>query len=382
MSSSAPPFPPGRAAPSRRTALLATALAAAGLSACTAERTADYYGGAGAGALIGVSMPTKNLERWSRDGANLKELLEDKGYSVELQFADNKVEQQNSQIQTMVNKSPAVIVVGAIDGSALGPVLESAARLGTTVVAYDRLIRDTKAVDYYVTFDNYNVGALQGSYIVDALDLESGAGPFNFEPFAGSPDDNNARFFFEGAWDALSPYISSGQLVCPSGKLPASVDKWQSIGIQAWSNTAAQAEMENRLNSFYSSTTRVDVVLCPNDALALGVSQALSSAGYGGENWPVLTGQDADQANVARIVAGTQSMTVFKDTRLLGERCATMVDQIAKGETVEVNDTESYDNGQLVVPSYLLDPVSVDADNVKEVLVDSGYYSAQEVGLS
>lgn len=371
--------------PNRRSFLLGgSAALAAALSACTAERTADYYADSagGANALIGISMPTKNLERWSRDGDNLKSLLENLGYRVELQYADNKVEQQNSQIQTMINKSPAVIVVGAIDGSALGPVLETAAGLGIKVISYDRLIRDTEAVDYYVTFDNYNVGAMQGQYIVKALDLDNATGPFNFEPFAGSPDDNNARFFFAGAWDVLTPYVEAGTLVCPSGKLPATVDDWQSIGIQAWSNTTAQAEMENRLNSFYSTTTRVQAVLCPNDAIALGVTQALDSAGYGDKDWPVLTGQDADQANVANIVAGKQSMTVFKDTRALGERCVTMVDQIATGQEVEVNDTESYDNGMLVVPSFLLDPVTVDADNVRTVLVDSGYYTAEEVGLS
>ena len=357
---------------------------AALMAACTAERTADYYGSAagGEGALIGVSMPTKNLERWSRDGEHLKGLLENLGYEVELQFADNKVEQQNSQIQTMINKNPAVLVVGSIDGSALGPVLQTAAGLGVKVISYDRLIRDTKNVDYYVTFDNYSVGALQGKYIVDALDLDHAAGPFNFEPFSGSPDDNNARFFFEGAWDVLDPYIKAGKLVSPSGKIPSSVDSWQSIGIQAWSNTTAQAEMENRLNSFYSGGTRVDAVLCPNDAIALGVSQALDSAGYGGDDWPVLTGQDADQANVANIVKGRQTMTVFKDTRALGERCATMVDQICRGTDVEVNDTDSYDNGEIVIPSYLLTPVAVDSSNVKETLVDSGYYTAAEVGLS
>lgn len=355
----------------------------ASLAACTAERTADYYGtgAGGSGSLIGISMPTKNLERWSRDGENLKSLLEDLGYEVELQFADNKVEQQSSQIQTMINKSPTVIVVGSIDGSALGPVLEAAAKQDIRIIAYDRLIRDTTAVNYYVTFDNYNVGAMQGRYIVDALDLDNAAGPFNFEPFAGSPDDNNAAFFFQGAWDILSPYIQAGKLVCPSGKMPSGAADWQSIGIQAWSNTAAQAEMENRLNSFYSTTMRVDVVLCPNDAIALGVTQALSSAGYGDSNWPVLTGQDADQANVENIVNGRQSMTVFKDTRKLGERCATMVNQIVQGGDVEVNDTTSYNNGVLVVPAYLLDPVTVDRDNVQQVLVDSGYYTASEVGL-
>ena len=363
----------------------ALASAAVLLPACTKERTPDYYASGGGGGdarqLIGISMPTKNLERWSRDGESLTAFLEERGYEVELQFADNKVEQQTSQIQIMLGKAPAVLIVAAIDGSALSPVLESASELGIKVIAYDRLIRDTSAVDYYVTFDNYNVGALQGSYIVQALDPENAPGPFNFEPFSGSPDDNNARFYFEGAWDVLRPHIETGKLVCPSGKLPANVDDWQSIGIQAWSNTVAQAEMENRLSSFYSASRKVEAILAPNDAIALGISQALASAGYGDSDWPVLTGQDADQANVANIVAGRQTMTVFKDTRLLGERCAIMADQVARGEQVEVNDTESYDNGVRVVPSYLLAPVAVDVTNVREVLVDSGYYRAEEIGL-
>ena len=368
-----------------RRAFIASSLAGASalLGACTKERTADYYADkdGAASRLIGISMPTKNLERWNRDGESLTRFLEERGYEVELQFADNKVEQQNSQIQTMLGKSPAVIIVTAIDGSALAPVLESAAKQGVKVIAYDRLIRDTAAVDYYVAYDSYIVGTMQGRYIAEALDLANAPGPFSFEPFSGSPDDNNARFYFAGAWDQLAPYIEQGKLVCPSGKLPAGVDDWQSIGVQAWSNTVAQAEMENRLSSFYSASRRVDAILAPSDSIALGVSQALASAGYGDNDWPVLTGQDADQANVANIVAGRQTMTVFKDTRLLGERCAIMADQIVSGSEVEVNDTESYDNGVFVVPSYLLEPVAVDATNVNEVLVESGYYSAEEVGL-
>lgn len=362
---------------------------AAMLGGCTKERTADYYaafGGdvgarSGAEALVGISMPTRSLERWSRDGESLKSFLTELGYTVELQFADNEVEQQISQIETLAGKAPAVLIVAAIDGSGLGPVLESSAAKGIRIIAYDRLIRDTPAVDYYVTFDNYRVGAMQGQYIVEALDLDHASGPFNFEPFSGSPDDNNARFYFEGAWDVLAPHVEAGKLVCPSGKLPDSADGWQSIGVQAWSNTVAQAEMENRLSSFYSAARRVDAILAPNDAVALGISQALASAGYGDGDWPVLTGQDADQANVANIVSGRQTMTVFKDTRLLGERCALMADQIIRGQDVEVNDVDSYDNGKLVVPSYLLDPVAVDKQNVRGVLVDSGYYSAAEIGL-
>lgn len=355
------------------------------LGACSSERGGGSGSGDGDGAktdaLIGISMPTKSLERWSRDGANLESQLKEKGYRTSLQYADNKVEQQISQIQNMVNENPAVLVVASIDGSALAPVLDQAASKGIKVVAYDRLIRDTESVDYYATFDNYRVGQLQGEYIANALDLKNAAGPFNFEPFSGSPDDNNARYFFEGAWDQLKPYIDEGKLVVPSGKAPASVDNWQSIGIQAWMAPAAQSEMENRLNSFYQGK-KVDAVLAPNDALALGISQALEANGYSaGDGWPVITGQDADQANVRNIIEGKQAMTVWKDTRELGNQVAKMVDQIVKGEEVEVNNTETYDNGKKVVPSFLIEPQVITKDNVKEKLVDGGYYDAGDLGL-
>ncbi len=362
---------------------LAASSMAFGMAACSAERGGSSESGAaagGEGGLIGVSMPSKSLERWNRDGSHLEELLKDEGYDVSLQYADNKVEQQITQIQNMINEGPKVLVVASIDGSALAPVLEQAKSAGIPVIAYDRLIRDTEAVDYYATFDNYKVGQLQGQYIEESLGLKDGKGPFNFEPFSGSPDDNNAKFFFSGAWDVLSPYVESGMLTVPSGKAPSSVDDWQSIGIQAWMSTTAQSEMETRLNSFYSDK-KVEAILSPNDSLALGISQALDSDGYTADAWPVLTGQDADQANVQNIIAGKQSMTVWKDTRALGDRVAKMVDQIVKGIEVEVNDTESYDNGMKVVPSFLLDPVVITKDNVQKQLVDSGFYTAADLGL-
>ncbi|SEA48662.1 putative multiple sugar transport system substrate-binding protein [Bowdeniella nasicola] len=354
------------------------------LGACSSERGGGSGGEGGTGetdALIGISMPTKSLERWSRDGANLEKNLKEMGYRTSLQYADNKVEQQISQIQNIVNEGPKVLVVAAIDGSALAPVLDQAAGKGVKVIAYDRLIRDTESVDYYATFDNYRVGQLQGEFIVKALKLESEAGPFNFEPFSGSPDDNNARYFFEGAWDQLKPYLDQKKLEVPSGKAPASVDNWQSIGIQAWMAPAAQSEMENRLNSFYQGK-KVQAVLAPNDALALGITQALEANGYSaGDDWPIITGQDADQANIRNILDGKQAMTVWKDTRELGDQVAKMVDQIVKGDDVEVNDTETYDNGRKVVPSFLIDPQVITKDNVQEKLVDSGYYSASDLGL-
>ncbi|GHS89091.1 sugar ABC transporter substrate-binding protein [Actinomycetota bacterium] len=369
-------------------ALAGVALLAAGLTACSSERETtpeetSASGGAAAagGELIGIAMPTKSLERWNKDGAHLEELLKAAGYETTLQYADNKVDQQITQIQNMINQDPAVLVIASIDGTALGPVLQQAADAGIKIVAYDRLINETENVDYYATFDNYKVGQLQGEFIVDALDLDNAAGPFNLEPFAGSPDDNNAKFFFSGAWDVLSPYVESGKLVVPSGKAPASNDDWASIGIQGWSSDTAQSEMQNRLNSFYGSD-KVDVVLSPNDSLALGIEQALESSGYAvGTDWPIVTGQDADQANVVNMLAGRQSMTVWKDTRTLGDQVATMVDQIVKGETVTVNDEKTYDNGVKVVPTYLLPPQVVTADTVQSALVDSGFYKASDLGL-
>ena len=371
--------------------LAGTALLLAGTAACSAERgggaatgsaTGTETGAAGGGGgLIGIAMPTRSLERWNNDGANLEKLLGDMGYETSLQFADNKVDQQITQLQNMINQGAEVLVVASIDGTALGPVLENAQAAGISIIAYDRLINQTEAVDYYATFDNYKVGQLQGQYIIDTLGLETEAGPFNFEPFAGSPDDNNAKFFFSGAWDLLLPYVESGVLTVPSGKAPASNDQWTTIGIQSWESAKAQSEMDNRINSFYADS-KVDVVLSPNDSLALGIAQSLDAAGYTpGMDWPLLTGQDADLANVKNMIAGMQAMTVWKDTRTLGQQVATMVDQIMKGEEVTVNDTETYDNGVKVVPSYLLDPQVVTPDTIQKDLVDSGFYTAAELGL-
>lgn len=331
---------------------------------------------------VGIAMPTKELERWNRDGAHLESLLKDAGLETSLQYAENKVDMQITQLQNMINDGVDVLVVASIDGTALGPVLQTAADNDVIVIAYDRLINGTENVDYYATFDNYRVGTFQGEYIVEQLDLDNAEGPFNLEPFAGSPDDNNAKFFFAGAWDVLKPYIDEGKLVTPSGKAPQTNDDWASIGIQGWKSETAQSEMQNRLNSFYAGGEKVDVVLSPNDSLALGIAQALDAAGYTpGEDWPILTGQDADQANVLNILAGKQSMSVWKDTRQLGDRVATMISQLAAGEEVEVNDTETYDNGVKVVPSYLLDPTVVVADTVEEILVGSEFYSAEDLGL-
>jgi putative multiple sugar transport system substrate-binding protein len=357
-------------------------------SACSSTRdtTSGSTGGstaAAAGGLIGIAMPTKSLERWNNDGSHLEELLKTAGYTTSLQYADNKVDQQITQLQNMINQNPKVIVVASIDGTALGPVLAQAKAKKISVIAYDRLINGTADVDFYATFDNYKVGQLQGQFIETQLGLKDGKGPFNLEPFAGSPDDNNAKFFFSGAWDVLKPYVDKGQLVVPSGKAPASDADWTKIGIQGWKSETAQSEMDNRLNSFYQGK-KVNVVLSPNDSLALGIEQSLESQGYkAGTDWPIVTGQDADKANVKNMIAGKQSMTVWKDTRALGDQVAKMVDQIVKGEKVTVNDEKTYDNGKKVVPTFLLPPqvVTNDKADITKSLVDSKFYTAADLGL-
>ncbi len=323
--------------------------------------------------LIGVAMPTKELQRWNQDGQNIKEQLEAAGYEVELQYAENKVDLQVSQIENMITKGVKVLVIASIDGEALKKVLSDAAEEDIQIIAYDRLIKSSGDVDYYATFDNHKVGQVQGDFIVEALGLADGDGPFNMETFGGSPDDNNAFLFNKGAMDVLQPYIDNGQLVVNSGQLDMA-----DIAIQDWKSEGAQNRMDNLLTEFYADK-KLDVVLSPNDSLAQGVVASLKAAGYGAGDMPVLTGQGCDMTNVKMIIAGAQSMSIFKDTRSLASNTVDMVDAIMKGVEVPVNDTTSYNNGVKVVPTYHANPVFADINNYKKILVDSGYYTADQL---
>jgi putative multiple sugar transport system substrate-binding protein len=324
---------------------------------------------------IGVSMPTKSSARWIDDGNNMVKSLKEKGYDVDLQYAEDDIPNQLAQIENMITKGAKVLVIAAIDGTTLSDALQQAANRGIKVIAYDRLIRNSKNVDYYATFDNFQVGVLQGGYIEQALGLKEGRGPFNIELFGGSPDDNNAFFFYNGAMSVLEPHIKSGKLVVRSGQ--TGMDK---VSTLRWDGATAQARMDNLLSAFYSDK-RVDAVLSPYDGISIGILSSLKGVGYGSGNqkMPIVTGQDAEIPSMKSILAGEQTATVFKDTRELAKVAANMVDAMLSGKQVEVNDTKTYENGVKTVPSYLLKPVSVDKSNWKQVLVDSGYYKESQI---
>ena len=346
------------------------ALALAGLCAVTTTGSAQ----AQKKPMIGIAMPTKASARWIDDGNNMVRVLKERGYGTSLQYAEDDIPNQLSQVENMVARGVKALVIAAIDGTTLSDVLKQAKAAGITVIAYDRLIRDTPNVDYYATFDNFQVGVLQAQSIEQALGLKDGKGPFNIELFGGSPDDNNAYFFYNGAMSVLQPYIDSGKLVVASGQTGMA-----KVATLRWDGATAQARMDNLLSAFYGNK-RVDAVLSPYDGLSIGIISSLRGVGYGSASqpMPIISGQDAEVPSIKAMLRGDQYSTIFKDTRDLAKVTADMVDAALEGKQVAVNDTTTYKNGVKVVPSYLLKPVVVDKSNWEKVLVDSGYYKRSQ----
>ena len=324
---------------------------------------------------IGISMPTKSSARWIADGDNMVKVLKDRGYKTDLQYAEDDIPNQLAQIENMITKGAKVLVIASIDGTTLSKALQNAADKGVKVIAYDRLIKGSKNVDYYATFDNFQVGVLQATSIVDKLGLKQGKGPFNIELFGGSPDDNNAFFFYDGAMSVLKPYIDSGKLVVRSKQ--TGMNK---VGTLRWDGSVAQARMDNLLSAYYGKD-KVHAVLSPYDGISIGILSSLKGVGYctAQQPCPVVSGQDAEVPSIKSILKGEQSSTVFKDTRELAKVAANMVDAVLTGKQPEITDTQTYNHGVKVVPSYLLKPVSVDVSNWNTVLVGSGYYKESQI---
>jgi len=328
------------------------------------------------GARIGVSMPTMDLQRWNQDGENLRELLTERGFTVDLQFAANDVPTQVAQIENMIGAGAEVLVIAAIDGDSLTEVLAQAQDAGIPVIAYDRLIMNTPAVTYYATFDNFLVGVMQGEFIRDALDLNNQPGPFYIEFFTGDPGDNNINFFYPGAMSILRPFLDNGTLVSPSGQ----TDIMQ-VATLGWSTENAQTRMENliAMNNLTPGGHPLHAVMCSNDSTAQGATNALRNAGWTADNFPIVTGQDCDIVSVRNMLAGYQAMSVFKDTRVLAANVADMVATIVEGGEVRINNRTDYHNGVFVVPTYLSDPIVATLDNYRELLIDGGYYTEAEI---
>ncbi|WP_449063134.1 multiple monosaccharide ABC transporter substrate-binding protein [Planomonospora algeriensis] len=361
---------------------MALAMTACGSATKTVDQEAAPSAGSAAGALVGVTMPTKSSERWIHDGDNVKGSLEKLGYQVDLQYAENDIPTQVNQIENQITKGAKLLIIASIDGTAITTQLQQAADAKIPVIAYDRLIRNTPNVDYYATFDNHKVGVQQATSLLVGLGLKKAdgsdgdaKGPFNIEIFAGSPDDNNATFFYNGAMEVLKPYIDKGTLVVKSGETD-----FKTVAILRWDPATAQKRMEDLITKAYSDA-KVQGVLSPYDGLSIGILSALKSSGYGtaDQPYPVVTGQDAEVASVKSIIADEQYATIYKDTRKLAEVTVQMADAVLKGGKPEVNNTTDYDNGNKVVPSYLLEPVVVYKDNYKQILVDSGYYTEDQL---
>ncbi|MFH8450799.1 multiple monosaccharide ABC transporter substrate-binding protein [Streptomyces fungicidicus] len=366
----------------RRAALAAVASAASlalTLTACgqNSEGGSEEDKGSSKGATVGIAMPTKSSERWIADGNNVVQNLKAKGFKTKLVFGEDEPDQQVSQIENMITQGVDALIVAAIDNKSLNNVLQQAADADIPVISYDRLILGTENVDYYASFDNEKVGELQGTYIVEKLGLKDGGekGPFNLELFAGSNDDNNTRYFFQGAMSVLQPYIDKKQLVVKSGQTELT-----QVTTLRWDGATAQRRMDDILTKSYKSG-QVDAVLSPYDGISIGILSALKSDGYGSKDkpLPVVTGQDAEVASVKSIIDDQQSMTVYKDTRELAKVATNMVDALLNDKKPETNDTKTYDNGAKVVPAYLLEPVAVDKANYQKEVVDSGYIKASDL---
>lgn len=330
------------------------------------------------GGKIGVAMPTQSSERWINDGANMKAKLEELGYEVDLQYAEDDVQMQVSQIENMIAAGAQCLVIASIDSSALVNVEAQAKAAGIPIIAYDRLLMDTDAVSYYASFDNKGVGTAIANYIVEAKDLpaaQEAGESYTIEFFMGSPDDNNAVLLHEGIMEVLQPYLDDGTLVCKTGRT-----SFEDTCILRWSQEQAQKNCEDYLTGFYADE-KLDIACSAFDGFAYGIKSALQGAGYTAEDWPLVTGQDAELMACKNILDGTQTATIYKDTRLLADKCVTMVEAVMKGTEPEINDTTTYDNGVIVVPSYLCVPVAVDKDNLEEVIVGGEYYSAEDLGL-
>ena len=323
--------------------------------------------------LVGVSMPSREQQRWTQDGDNIKKQLQAKGYTVDLRNAEGDIEKQVDQVRELIEKNCRIIVITAIDGESFTEVLKSAAKKKITVISYDRLVSNTPTMDYYLTFDNVEVGVLQAQYIVDAYGLESGGGPITLEMFSGALDDSCTPDYYVGQMNVLRPFIDAGTVIIKSGQ--TSLTETATFD---WRGDVAAERLQKILDEHYDDGTKLDAVLSTYDGMSVEMIKVLVAAGYG-DALPVVTGQDCDIASVVSIMNDEQAMSVFLDTRTLAARTVEMIDDIMVGKKPAINDSNRYNNGVKDVPAAVCMPVLVDKSNYRQVLIDSGYYRESDL---
>jgi putative multiple sugar transport system substrate-binding protein len=358
--------------------ILVFAASCGGLGTPSSSSGSSAKATSGSALRVGVSMPTQASQRWIQDGANIKQKLTAMGYDVDLQYAEDDVEAQAAQVDQMLADGAKCLVIAPIQSESLQAVLQKAKAKGIPVISYDRLIMGADNVSYYVTFDSRKCGELIGRYVEQQLGLKEGKGPYDVEFFAGSVDDNNAHLLNDGVFAVLQPYLDKGQLRVPSGRT-----SFADISILRWLQKSARERMSETLSADYLPQGRhLDAAVSEFDGFSYGIADALLAAGYEpGSGWPLITGQDGEIRAAKGIIAGRQSMSVFKDTRILADRCVTMVRAVLEQETPELTPGAVYDNGKIEVPAYLCQPELLEKGNMQKVLIDSGYYRANDIGL-
>ncbi|MBQ4530250.1 MAG: sugar-binding protein [Lachnospiraceae bacterium] len=329
-----------------------------------------------AGKKVGVLMPTREVERWEDDAENIRKALEIEGYEVIVEFAENNPYTQITQMEDMLKKGVECMVVVVVDSEIQRETLEKIWKKNIDIIAYDRLIMNTEAVSYYATFDNQSIGVAMGTYIkehgkLDEVRMKDEHKTIEF--FMGDANDNNAFVIYQGIMEVLGEYLEDGTLICKSMET-----EFADISTRDWSRVFAKKEAARILES-YCEDDSLDIACCANDTIAYGIIDALNECGYTQENWPLVTGQDAEIEAVKNIINGKQSMTLYKDTRVLADKCATMVKAVLEGTIPEINNEDEYNNGNFKVKSYLCTPIVVDKDNYREILIDSGYYGEEEL---
>ena len=328
-------------------------------SGAAAEQSSQVQGFP-ADATIGVSLPWLGTQNWKDAETEFKSQLADAGFNPIVQAADNKVPQQQQQIESMIEQGAEVIVVGPIDGTQLGSVLEKAAADGILIIGFDRMIENTEAVDGVVQFGSVRTGELQGQALLDGLAAEKGEPPYNIELFAGGPADPNAQLFFDGAMSVLQPKIDDGTLVVVSGQ-----KDFTQAATQDWDNGKAQSRMDSLLAGNYADK-EIQGVLSPNDGIARAI---ITSAEQAGQPVPVVSGLDAENESLAWIAQGKQYSTVAKPSKALVEETLRVIQSVQEDKGLP-EPSELADNGVKEVGVYALEPVVVTRENLKEVFAD------------